>query len=178
MTQGPSDPRSRFEQQAEGALNAAMKAFGKARVRAGELAHQNRAKIDQTLDKAGKFVDDKTGGKYHDTVEKVKAQAAKGVEFVENERHGGTSPGTPTPGTTPPGPSGSPGAPGGTPPMPSPIPPYTPPAAPGAPGAPSAATPPPPPPPAPGAPGTEPAEPARGWHRGPNGEWVRDSPQP
>lgn len=158
MTQGSSEPRSKFEQQAEGALNAAMKAFSKARVRAGELAHQNRATIDQTLDKAGRFVDDKTGGKYHDTVEKVKAQAAKGVEFVEHERHGGTSP-----GTTAPGPSGSPGAPAGTPPMASPIPPYTPPAA-----TPQAAT-------QPGTPGTEPA---RGWHRGPDGEWVRDSPQP
>lgn len=167
MTQGPSDGRSRFEQQAEGALDVAMKAFGRARVRAGELAHEHRGKIDQALERAGRLVDDKTGGKYHDTVEKLKAQAVKGVDLVENERHGGAPAACDPASAT--GPGSATGTTAGSPPMASPIPPYTPPQA--AAGAPATGT------PATGTP-EQPSDAARGWHRGRNGEWVRDEPAP
>ncbi len=117
MSQEPTNPKSKFEEQAEAVLNAAIETFGRARVRAGELAHENRAKIDEALEKAGQVVDEKTGGKYHDAVEKVKAQAAKGVDLVEGEYAAG--------------PASQPSQKPAGAPMASPIPPYTPP--PGAP---------------------------------------------
>ncbi len=129
MTQDSSGRKAKFEEQADAALKGAMKLVGQARAKAGELTHDNRSKIDQAMDKVGRLVDEKTGGKYHDTVEKVKAQAAKGVDFVEKERGSG-----PPQAHTGPADSAS----GTTPPMASPIPPYTPPA-----GAPAGTTPPP-----------------------------------
>ncbi|MFC9788848.1 antitoxin [Rhodococcus sp. NPDC127528] len=47
--------------------------FGKGK----QLAAENADKVESAVDKAGDFVDDKTGGKYKDTVDKVQDAAKK-----------------------------------------------------------------------------------------------------
>jgi hypothetical protein len=44
------------------------------------LLSQNADKVDQAIDKAGDFVDDKTGGKYADTVDKVQDAAKEALD--------------------------------------------------------------------------------------------------
>ena len=41
------------------------------------LLSQNADKIETAIDKAGQFVDDKTHGKYSDTIHKVQEEAKK-----------------------------------------------------------------------------------------------------
>jgi hypothetical protein len=55
--------------------------------KAKDLLSQNADKVEMAIDKAGEFVDDKTQGKYSDTIHKVQeeaknaaASAAAGVE--------------------------------------------------------------------------------------------------
>jgi hypothetical protein len=55
--------------------------------KAKDLLSQNADKVETAIDKAGAFVDDKTQGKYSDTIHKVQeeaknaaASAAAGVE--------------------------------------------------------------------------------------------------
>jgi hypothetical protein len=45
--------------------------------KARDLLAQNADKVDMAIDKAGEFVDDKTQGKYSDTIHTVAAQAKK-----------------------------------------------------------------------------------------------------
>jgi flagellar hook assembly protein FlgD len=45
--------------------------------KAKELLSQNADKVEVAIDKAGKFVDDKTQGKYSDTIHKVQEEAKK-----------------------------------------------------------------------------------------------------
>jgi len=45
--------------------------------KAKELLSQNADKIETAIDKAGEFVDDKTQGKYSDTIHKVAEEAKK-----------------------------------------------------------------------------------------------------
>jgi hypothetical protein len=45
--------------------------------RAKDLLSQNADKVEMAIDKAGKFVDDKTQGKYSDTIHKVQEEAKK-----------------------------------------------------------------------------------------------------
>ncbi|MFE3289661.1 antitoxin [Rhodococcus sp. NPDC059234] len=47
--------------------------FGKGK----QLAAENADKVEDAVDKAGDFVDDKTGGKYKDHVDKVQDAAKK-----------------------------------------------------------------------------------------------------
>ena len=67
---------------------------------AAGYAQQNRDKVDGVLDKTGRSFDEKTGGKYSDTVYKVRAQVDKGLDkLVETRGQGtGTTPGTGTTG--------------------------------------------------------------------------------
>ncbi|WP_037161584.1 antitoxin [Rhodococcoides fascians] len=44
-----------------------------------ELAAENSDKIEDVVDKAGDFIDDKTGGKYADKVDKVQDAAKKAI---------------------------------------------------------------------------------------------------
>lgn len=44
-----------------------------------EAAAKNADKINEAVDKAGSFIDDKTGHKYHDKIEKGKEAAKKAV---------------------------------------------------------------------------------------------------
>lgn len=48
--------------------------------KAKSLLSQNADKVEQAIDKAGDIVDDKTGGKYKDTVDKVQEAAKKAVD--------------------------------------------------------------------------------------------------
>jgi hypothetical protein len=45
--------------------------------KAKELLSQNAETVGQAIDKAGEFVDDKTQGKYTDTIHKVQDEAKK-----------------------------------------------------------------------------------------------------
>jgi hypothetical protein len=44
-----------------------------------QLAAENADKVEDAVDKAGDFVDGKTGGKYKDTVDKVQDAAKKAI---------------------------------------------------------------------------------------------------
>lgn len=48
--------------------------------KAKSLLTQNADKVEQAIDKAGDIVDDKTGGKYKDAVDKVQDAAKKAVD--------------------------------------------------------------------------------------------------
>ncbi len=54
--------------------------------RAGEYAAENRERVEATLDKAGSKVDEKTDGKYHAYVGKVRAGVLSGVDWVAEQR--------------------------------------------------------------------------------------------
>ncbi|MGO9184941.1 MAG: antitoxin [Mycobacterium sp.] len=45
--------------------------------KAKDLLAQDAEKVETAIDKAGEFVDDKTAGKYSDTIHKVAEQAKK-----------------------------------------------------------------------------------------------------
>ena len=45
--------------------------------KAKDLLSQNADKVETAIDKAGEFVDDKTQGKYSETIHKVQEQAKK-----------------------------------------------------------------------------------------------------
>ncbi len=45
-----------------------------------ELLSKNADKIDTAIEKAGEFVDEKTQGKYSDTIDKVQEAAKKAVD--------------------------------------------------------------------------------------------------
>ncbi len=87
-----------LQKAAESALREGTKVAKQASTKVGQVAHENRAKIDSVIDKAGKVVDDKTGGKYSSTIANVKAQAAKGVDLVERQRSSKTDAQAPTDG--------------------------------------------------------------------------------
>ena len=65
---------------------ATEKAVKRAIEHAGELAHDNRDKVATLLDKAGSAIDQRTEGKYHDTVGKVRAQVVTGVDKLAAKR--------------------------------------------------------------------------------------------
>ncbi|GAA4399283.1 hypothetical protein GCM10023168_06360 [Fodinibacter luteus] len=65
-----------------------------AATRAGEYAAENRDRVEATLDKAGATVDEKTEGKYHAYVGKVRAGVLSGVDWVVEQRE--TAPGDAT----------------------------------------------------------------------------------
>ncbi len=48
--------------------------------KAKDLLAQNADKVETAIDKAGEFVDEKTQGKYTDTIHKVQEQAKKAAE--------------------------------------------------------------------------------------------------
>jgi len=47
--------------------------------KAKDLVSQNADKVETAIDKAGEFVDEKTQGKYSDTIHKVRDEAKKVV---------------------------------------------------------------------------------------------------
>lgn len=48
--------------------------------KAKDLVAQNADKVEMAINKAGEFADDKTQGKYTDTIHKVQEQAKKAVD--------------------------------------------------------------------------------------------------
>jgi hypothetical protein len=50
--------------------------------KAKDLLAQNAVKVETAIDKAGEFVDEKTKGKYTDTVHKVQEEAKKAADNV------------------------------------------------------------------------------------------------
>ena len=64
--------------------------------RAGELAAENRDRIDAKLTQAGASVDSRTEGKYHSWVDKVRSGVLTGVDWVaEQQRESATASATP-----------------------------------------------------------------------------------
>jgi ElaB/YqjD/DUF883 family membrane-anchored ribosome-binding protein len=57
-----------------------------AAARAGELAAENRDRIDAKLAQAGASVDSHTDGKYHSYVDKVRSGVLTGVDWVAEQR--------------------------------------------------------------------------------------------
>jgi hypothetical protein len=50
--------------------------------KAKDLLAQNADKVETAIDKAGEFVDEKTKGKYTDTVHRVQEEAKKAADNV------------------------------------------------------------------------------------------------
>jgi hypothetical protein len=71
---------------AEQLTDAAMTTAREALTKVGELADENRAKIDGFLDKAASTLNEKTEGKYADKVAKAQAAAAQGVAYLAEQR--------------------------------------------------------------------------------------------
>lgn len=73
-----------FLRQADGAVTEAVR-------RAGDYTVGNRDKIAQALDKAGRAVDEKTQGKYSDTIGKARAQAERGLDKIVEKAQASSS---------------------------------------------------------------------------------------
>jgi len=63
-----------------------------AAVKAGEYAHDNRGRVEETLDKAGAKVDEKTEGKYARYVDKLRTGVLVGVDWVAQQRESSSTP--------------------------------------------------------------------------------------
>jgi len=70
--------------------------------RAGEYAADNRGKVEETLDKAGSKVDEKTDGKYARYVEKLRTGVLVGVDWLADQREQSPEPPAPTGSSTTP----------------------------------------------------------------------------
>ncbi len=73
---------------------ATTKAVDEAKSRLGAVAHDNQAKVEAMLDKAGASIDERTGGKYGSTVAKVKSQLSHFVDTVAQQRPAGPDAGS------------------------------------------------------------------------------------
>ncbi|OFE14188.1 hypothetical protein BA895_11215 [Humibacillus sp. DSM 29435] len=71
-----------LENKAKHLQEAATHAAHQARDKAGELATDNRDKIDSALGKASTAIDQRTEGKYSDKIAKARDQINKGVDKV------------------------------------------------------------------------------------------------
>ena len=54
--------------------------------KAKDLLSQNADKVEMAIDKAGEFVDDKTQGKYADTIHKVQEEAKKATDSAKGDQ--------------------------------------------------------------------------------------------
>ena len=63
-----------------------------AAVKAGDYAHDNRGRVEETLDKAGAKVAEKTDGKYTRYVDKLKTGVLVGVDWVAEQRESSSTP--------------------------------------------------------------------------------------
>ena len=66
--------------------NAATTAAKQAREKAGELADENRDKVEGVIDKAGAVINERTEGQYASKVAKAKQQVRKGVDKLAEQR--------------------------------------------------------------------------------------------
>jgi ElaB/YqjD/DUF883 family membrane-anchored ribosome-binding protein len=67
-------------------------ALREAAVKAGDYAHDNRSRVEESLDKAGAKVDEKTDGKYTRYVEKLRTGVLVGVDWVAQQRESSSTP--------------------------------------------------------------------------------------
>ena len=56
--------------------------------KAKDLLSQNAEKVEAAVDKAGDFVDEKTQGKFSDTIHKVQEEAKKATKGPDNVAKG------------------------------------------------------------------------------------------
>lgn len=75
-----------LDKKAKELADAAAKAAQQAKEKAGEIAHEQRDKVEEVLDKAGQAIDERTEGKYHDKVTKAKESVVKGVDKLAEQR--------------------------------------------------------------------------------------------
>jgi MT0933-like antitoxin protein len=66
--------------------DAASKAMTDAKHKAGSVAHDQKDKVENLLDKAGSVIDGRTDGKYADKVAKAKQKAGGLVDKVASHR--------------------------------------------------------------------------------------------
>ena len=64
-----------------------------AAVKAGDYAHDHRGRVEESLDRAGAKVDEKTDGKYARYVEKLRTGVLVGVDWVAQQRETSSTPG-------------------------------------------------------------------------------------
>jgi uncharacterized protein YjbJ (UPF0337 family) len=77
--------------------DAATKAAKQVREKVGELADENRDRVESVLDKAGAAIDERTEGKYAIKVARAKQRVSKGVDKLAEQRPSqGEMPPTPT----------------------------------------------------------------------------------
>ncbi len=76
-----------LENKAKKLQEAATQAAHQAREKAGELATENRDKIDGAIGKASTAIDERTEGKYSDKIARAKEQINKGVDKVAEGDH-------------------------------------------------------------------------------------------
>ena len=81
-----------------GTLDYLKKAAEEAVTKAGAFAAEHKGTATGALDKAATFVNEKTDGKYADTVAKATGVAHTGVEKVTGATASATDPGTPMTG--------------------------------------------------------------------------------
>jgi len=79
-------------------MDKAKDALTQAKGKAADLADQHGGKIEQSITKAGDFVDKKTGGKHAGKIDQVQAKARQAAEKLAAER---TEPGGAVVGETP-----------------------------------------------------------------------------
>jgi hypothetical protein len=73
------------------------KAVKQAAEKAAQLAAENKGTVSTWVDKAGRTVDEKTGGKYTDKVEKAKTGVTGGVDKLAARHPGTGQPAAPAP---------------------------------------------------------------------------------
>lgn len=73
------------------ATEAAEKAVHRAWEKAGDYAHSHGSDIERMLDKASTTIDERTDGKFADTLAKVKEQVRLGVTRLAERRSGADS---------------------------------------------------------------------------------------
>jgi hypothetical protein len=95
-----------LKNKAEHLKDEAAKAAHQAKEKAGDLAAENRDKVEQVLEKATAKIDERTEHKYTDKLAKAKEQVTKGVDRLAEGGSSATAAGG-TPGAAA---SGSPGS--------------------------------------------------------------------
>ncbi|WP_301149948.1 antitoxin [Mycobacterium simiae] len=55
--------------------------------KAKDLLAQHADQVETAIEKAGEFVDDKTQGKYSDTIHKVQEEAKKAADSAKGDQH-------------------------------------------------------------------------------------------
>ena len=79
-----SNPTSDPEQE-KSMLDKAKDMAGGLRDKVGDLFDGNEEKLDNAVDKTGDVVDDKTGGKFSDQMDKAQNAAKQGIDALGNE---------------------------------------------------------------------------------------------